>query len=365
MKKGRLLYIDVIKTISIVLVILIHVSSSVIYSVKVDSSNFAIYNFFDSISRSCVPLFVMASGAYFLNNKNKLDLKKLFKKYIFNIIIALIFSSVVIELLKYLVSPGHISMWKFLVNVMTGDYVLWFFYMILGFYIITPILRQITKSKEITFYLITISFIIGVFIPTINYFLELEFLNKLISQMFFGMFDAYGGFCVLIYYLLGFYLSEFEFEKKYVYLLYVLGILGVILSFSLTEYFSIINGSPNFYFYNYMTLPVFFTSVALFLFFKYLFNDKITKNKMILLISTSTLFIYPIHRMLLVLFSLFDISKILIEYPFIGVPLYTICLLFLSLFISILIRKVSFILQKYPVCRYLLYLIIFILILIV
>lgn len=362
MKKERLLYIDIIKTLSIFFVILIHVSASVIYSVEVDSSHFTIYNFFDSISRSCVPLFVMASGAYFLNNKNKIDLKKLFTKYIFTIIIALVLSSAIIELIKYVFNPSSISMWKFLVNMIKGDYVLWFFYMILGLYLITPILRQITKSKEATFYLIIITFIISVFIPTINYLFNLDFIDKVISQVFFGMFDPYGGFCVLIYYLLGFYLSEYSICKKHMYLIYVLGIIGVLLSFGLTGYLSVVNQSPNFYFYNYMTLPVFFTSIAIFLFLKTWCNNKTTNNKFVLCVSMSTLFIYPIHRMLLIIFSNFGVSKLLIEYPILGVSGYTIFIFLLSLIISIFVKKTSYILIKKPVFRYLLFFIIFCLI---
>lgn len=362
MKKERLMYIDIIKVLAMFFVVLLHAAASVFYSVSIDSSNFFIYNFYDSIARSCVPLFVMVSGAYFLNNNNKLDTKKLYKKYIFKIVIVLVISSTIIELIKYILNPEALSAWEFLKNIIVGDSILWFFYMLLGLYIITPILRQITKSKEITLYLIIILFILSVFIPTLNHILEFEFLETVIAQMFFGMFDTGNGYFVLIYYLLGFYLSEYKIKKGYTNSLYILGIIGVILTFILTQYYSITTKVANPYFYNYLSLTVFFTPVAIFLFLKSKLSNKISDNKLLLIISTSTLLIYPVHRMLMIIFSVFDLSKLLIKYPLLGVPIYSVIIFSLSLIISLIIKKISSTLKAKPILKYIVYFIILLLI---
>ena len=133
-KSKHLLYIDIIRIVAILLVILLHCSGNYIHDVSVKGFNFIVLNFFDSISRIGVPLFFMISGAYFLNNKNDVTIKSLFKKNIFKVLLVLVISSFAIEFTKYLLSVDNITLKAFIKNVVLGDNILWFFYTLIGLY---------------------------------------------------------------------------------------------------------------------------------------------------------------------------------------------------------------------------------------
>ena len=68
-KKGtRLFYLDLLRAFACLSVIMIHVSAE--YAVKeVGSIDFWVGNIFDSISRAGVPIFVMISGAWMLDEE--------------------------------------------------------------------------------------------------------------------------------------------------------------------------------------------------------------------------------------------------------------------------------------------------------
>ena len=80
MTKERTWYLDYIRIIGTLAVIMLHVSSYHFSAVKVTSSEWAALNFYDAIVRYAVPLFLMLSGALFLSPDKELDLKKAFER---------------------------------------------------------------------------------------------------------------------------------------------------------------------------------------------------------------------------------------------------------------------------------------------
>lgn len=65
----RLLDIDFVRVIACFAVILIHVSSDYVEFLNVNSYVWWVANFYDSISRFCVPIFIMVSGAILLDRE--------------------------------------------------------------------------------------------------------------------------------------------------------------------------------------------------------------------------------------------------------------------------------------------------------
>lgn len=61
--KTRKCYIDILRVIASFAVVLIHVTVSYIDDYSADTSQWAILNLFNSLSRWSVPVFVMISGA--------------------------------------------------------------------------------------------------------------------------------------------------------------------------------------------------------------------------------------------------------------------------------------------------------------
>lgn len=71
MDKSRTAYFDYLKIIATFAVVVIHTVAKKWYSAGVESTEWQILNLYDSLSRWAVPIFVMVSGALFLDEKNR------------------------------------------------------------------------------------------------------------------------------------------------------------------------------------------------------------------------------------------------------------------------------------------------------
>ena len=65
--KKRIVYFDVLKVITCFMVIMIHVISRTWYVLDLKSNEFTFLTILDSICRCAVPIYLMISGAIFLN----------------------------------------------------------------------------------------------------------------------------------------------------------------------------------------------------------------------------------------------------------------------------------------------------------
>lgn len=71
--------LDILRIISTIAVVLLHISAQNYYNIDVVSDEFEIFAITNGMVRWCVPVFLMISGALFLGEKC------LYKKYIINI----------------------------------------------------------------------------------------------------------------------------------------------------------------------------------------------------------------------------------------------------------------------------------------
>ena len=79
-KKGiltRNISFDLLRVLSALSVVALHVSAQYIMISEVDSLFFRLSNFLNSISRFGVPIFVMLSGVLFLSEDKELSIKKI------------------------------------------------------------------------------------------------------------------------------------------------------------------------------------------------------------------------------------------------------------------------------------------------
>ena len=147
-KRERSWYLDYMRIIATLAVIMIHVSSYRFQAVKVTSTEWAAMNFYDSIARYAVPVFLMLSGALFLHEDKKIDIKIIYEKYILRIITAFIFWS-----LLYVVYINYDKGWqKILTGFIEGYTHMWYIFLIVGLYMIIPFLKQINVSQKLTRY---------------------------------------------------------------------------------------------------------------------------------------------------------------------------------------------------------------------
>lgn len=83
MNSKRILYLDILKIISCIAVVMIHVTADGFKYMNIHSASWSVVTIFNIVVRFAVSVFVMASGAVFLNPDKKLEVKELWKKEYF------------------------------------------------------------------------------------------------------------------------------------------------------------------------------------------------------------------------------------------------------------------------------------------
>lgn len=147
----RLIYIDWLRIIAILGVVTIHVSASFVLNYSQGYTGaWMTGNFYESISRWCVPVFVLISGALILSSTREITIFNFLKKKLSKIVIPLVAFSVFYYANEVRKEEVAFSLMDFIKRFMTNDimYHLWFLYMIAGLYIITPLLKLLIKNAK-------------------------------------------------------------------------------------------------------------------------------------------------------------------------------------------------------------------------
>lgn len=321
MKSKRLVNIDLLKIICIFSVIIIHVSSFNInkYSItKLPNDTFFIANIFNNISRFSVPCFIMISGMFILDKE--ISIKQLFKKYILKVIIIFIIFCSLYAVYNYFNNKQIFNVYLFF-----GAYHLWYLLLIMGLYLITPILRLIVKNKQITEYFLILSFIFTSLIPFITNIISIPLLNNVIKHL-----NLYLPLGYTFYYVAGYYVSKYDVNKKVIYCLGILGVIINIIIFSQIKY-------DNKLYDNIFLLPgTIFQSISIFILFK---DIKIKNYFIIEYTAKHTLSIYLVH-LLIINIIINQNEKIIYNNPLLMIPFISIFVFMISLLISITLKSI-------------------------
>ncbi len=145
----RVFCFDFIRAIAIFLVICIHSMGNVNLGVETGDSDAKIVNSFMGFIYSGVPLFVMLSGSLLIGKEEKITI--FFKKRITRMLLPFVFWSIVVGSILYIQNGGRNveGGMSFVLNGLftSGVHsIYWYVYMILGLYLITPVLRIIAKN---------------------------------------------------------------------------------------------------------------------------------------------------------------------------------------------------------------------------
>lgn len=343
--KNRLIYLDILRIFATVSLVVLHVSGQNFNSQPTDSFEWVVLNFYDSLVRWVVPVFVMISGSLFLRREQ--SIKKLYQKYILKIVCAYIFWSGVYAFVSYL--KGECGLKEMVWEFFEGHYHLWFLLMIAGLYVVTPFLKTITESKTLTNYFLVVGAIVSVLIPCslhiVPYFSErlADILNNHFSNVFLC-------FNFTFYYVLGYKLSTMNFKKlrKWIYLG---GIAGFVCTFIFTDFLAGHNKAEIGFYYDNFSPTVLLESIFMFVLVKDIFVNKTfgTKTtKHILNLSKYSFGIYLVHTLILELLKdKFAIHTLVIN-PIVSVPLLTLFVFVISWFSSFVLNKIPFV-NKYIV----------------
>ena len=346
----RIIYLDILRIIAMFAVIIIHVSAINWYDTSINSFSWQVYNIYDSLVRFSVPIFIMISGALFLNPKKEINTITLYKKNILKIFITFIFWSLLYNLYQYrfIILDNQIftmsNIRKFIIDLFTGYYHMWFLYVIAGLYIITPLLRSFTSNRKLLEYFLILSFILSFLINLLMYS---SFISDIIAS---AMTRTNISFVLgyISYYCLGHYLNYYSIKDKVKKIIYILGIISIIFTITITSYISIKNNMANEFFYKNLLPNTLFLSMMIFIFIKDHFS-KITlptrSKKIITYLTSLSLGIYLIHPFVIILLEELQIVPNKFN-AIISVPILVIITFICSSIITMIINKIP-ILKKY------------------
>jgi surface polysaccharide O-acyltransferase-like enzyme len=85
MANNRIISFDVLRILAAFAVVMLHVTSDRL-TTSFPSNEWEIRNVYDSFVRWCVPVFVMISGALFLNHGRSVNVGRLYKKNILHLV---------------------------------------------------------------------------------------------------------------------------------------------------------------------------------------------------------------------------------------------------------------------------------------
>lgn len=138
-KQERNISLDVLRILACLAVVTFHTAPGWGESthLAVDGSiERCIYTIYHSFSAWCVPIFMMLTGYLFMQPSKDLPLKKLYGKYILHILIVLIVWDV------FYMWVNHA--WSY--HVLTNTTDLWYLGMLIGYYMVMPVMRQLALN---------------------------------------------------------------------------------------------------------------------------------------------------------------------------------------------------------------------------
>ena len=228
---------------------------------------------------------------------------------------------------------------------------MWFLFMIVGLYIITPLLRELTKKKEIVEYFLVVRFVFTFLIPRaftgIN---SLNFPNIPTVVMVFDKAYSNTNFHFTLgysyYYVLGYYLHNFYEEKRDTIKKWgIISLVCYIAIVFITDWYSTKIGESSTLFYENFAINVLLMSVAIFLFGKYrLSKIKLGElgQKRLKSLSKYTFGIYLVHVFVMDKLKLLGLDTLTAN-PIIMIGFLTLIISIVSLMISIILNRIPWI----------------------
>ena len=337
---------DFLKIFASFAVVMIHVIGAYWDKVEYNSLNGTVFIVYNSIVRWCVPAFVMISGALFLSANNSIE--KMYKKYILRIVTAFIFWSALYATVYYTETK---SIKGAIAQFVKGNYHLWFLFMIVGLYMIIPLLKKISIESKLVKYFIFLSIIFGMIVPEVITSITAispklgNFSKEVIEELNMYLVLGYSG-----YFFLGFFLSKNKLKEKYYKIIALLGIIGFISTIALTFVGSYLSHHLVEHYLKYLTLNVLLESIFIYSLFQNMNNHFFNKKtkKIIIMLSKYSFGVYLSHDLFLkILDNKFHLNSLSFN-PIISIPIITILVFILSYLTSAVINQIP-IFKKYIV----------------
>jgi surface polysaccharide O-acyltransferase-like enzyme len=298
-ERMRTVPVDLIRTIAIIGVITLHAANEAIVPQVMNQNEIYrwwMVNIYQTFGRTGVPLFVMLTGVLLLQPSKIEPLSVFFKKRLNRIGLPFLFWGAIYFAWDYY--ANHLTLTSSFVfqGILSGPYFqFWYLYMIVGLYLLTPILRIVAAQIDR---------------QTFKYFFVVWLLAALITPIpgLIGTFYIDGNLLSLPlwvgYFMLGVFLLNVKLHSRI-----LLGLTGLGLALTIIGTYIIaatIGGAHTYYFQDYFSPTMILASAALFLLLNTIKtpSNQMEKrqskiNWLLKQISQSTLAIFLLHVIVL------------------------------------------------------------------
>lgn len=329
---NRNISVDFLRIIASFAVIIIHVDVQ-IWSANHFDTSWWISNIFDSVSRWCVPVFFMLSGMFLLNPKRQESITFFLRKRFSKVLIPFLIFGLGYTIFNIFVYDTPYTFSKVVKDFITGnvEFHFWFIYVILSFYLLTPILRKITADRVTTRYFIIL------WLVAVSLERYLSFFHEIKIGLTIQYITGYIGF-----FLIGYYLKDTKLNIKQKYINLVVFIISVLVTAFGHYLLNVDTIEKNTYFTGYFSPNIIVMSISIFLIFINMninFNSNI--NRLIIKVSELTFEIYLIHIMIrkIIYEGHFGFSLQPIDFnPLFSIPLISIIIFILSMGVAVVYK---------------------------
>ena len=324
MKKTREYAFDILRVISMIMVIIIHIANVYCRSFgMISTKSYLISLIFNTICRVSVPIFFMISGSLLLDRSfNK---EKYLKRVLKYVVLIVVWDIIYLVWEYFYLGVTYNKLYMLVIDPYRAH--LWFLYTILVLYAIQPLLKLIMdKSNNV----------IKIILLTLWIILSLaSMLNPYVAK-FFTIFSYIG------YFIIGKYLYDFIKKidlRKYNISLIIIMI--ICFSISIWMNYSLSIRLNQFYnlFFAYRTPFIMISSFALYALIISNYR-KDSLNKFVTGLSDLSLGVYLIHGIFLdITVKVFIYSSI---NSLIGIPIFTVIIFILSIISTFIIKKIKY-----------------------
>lgn len=339
-------YFDCLRIMATFAVMILHIASQYWYAVDTGTYEWKVFSFYDAMVRWAVPVFVMISGALFLSRD--VGLERIFKKNILRLVTAFIFWSALYAIINLI--TGRSGPKNALREFVEGPTHLWFLFMIVGLYILVPLLKKIVANDELAKYFVLLSLVFTFVLPYIITIISLysgkiaSIAGGILKSVNFNFTLGY-----VAYFVFGYYFSHINIKKKWI--IYLLGIVGLFVTIFAQVFLPISDKAASSVFHENMTVNVMLISVSIFVFARNNLSFPNASQKtaaMIKKLSEYSFGAYLVHAMVITQLNHILGLNTLSFNPIISVPVIGIVVFIISFAISGILHCIP-VLNKYIV----------------
>ena len=341
-KQERKYELDLLRILAAYSVVMLHASAQCWYLLDVNGREWKIANGYDAVFRFGVPIFVMLSGALWLDEDKSLEVKRLYTRNIFRLAVVYLVWSFVYAVWDWRTTEFAGGVKALLKGVIYSYYHLWYLPFIICVYVLLPILKSWVQSasKENLQYFLVLFFVLQILRTTVQCLYPQTELLHLLSLLKTDMVCGYLG-----YFVLGHYLTVEQIPGRLRKMLYAAALPAAVLNIVISTGQSVKAGAATGAIYDSYGLFTFVIVAALFVFFskkagKRTYGAK--AKRLIKELSADTLGIYVMHIGVMEWLDCHGFYSM--TFPiWIGIPILAVVCFLICTLIAALLRRLPFV----------------------